>query len=141
MYTSIAPILVWILILAAVAFAWVKGGWPERSGVVIVLTGSAFALGVHWLASPDLQALLLLAGEGAMGLAFLILALRHASPWLGGAMLFQAVQSSLHAYYLIGERPRDFTYGLINNIDTLGVLACILTGAVLAWRKRVRAAK
>ena len=76
-----------------------------------------------------------------MGLAFLTLALRHASPWLGGAMLFQAIQFSLHAYYLVGELPRDFTYAVINNIDTIGVLACILVGALLAWRKRMRAAK
>ncbi|WP_425994908.1 hypothetical protein [Caulobacter sp. DWR1-3-2b1] len=141
MYSSLEPILVWLLIIAVFAFAWAKGGAPERWGVGIVLAGGAFALLVHWGAPASLHALLLLGGEGAMGLAFLMLALRYASPWLGGAMLFQAIQFSLHAYYLVGELPRDFTYAVINNIDTLGVLACILLGALLAWRKRNRLAK
>lgn len=136
MYSSIVPILVWLLILAVFAFAWVKGGQPERWGVAIVLAGGGFALLVHLVAPASIQALLLLAGEGAMGLAFLMLALRYASPWLGGAMLFQAIQFSLHAYYLVGELPRDRTYAVINNIDTVGVLACILTGALITWRKR-----
>ncbi len=141
MYSSIVPVLAWVVLVAICGFAWIKGGQPERLGVAIVLGGSAFALIVHLAAPASIQPLLLLAGEGAMGLAFLMLALRYASPWLGGAMLFQAVQFSLHAYYLVGELKRDRTYALVNNIDTFGVLVCILFGAVMAWRKRVRAAK
>ena len=141
MYSSLVPILAWVALVAICGLAWVKGGQPERWGVVIVLVGSAYAFLVHLAAPTSIQAFLLLAGEGGMGLAFLMLALRYASPWLGGAMLFQAIQFSLHAYYLVGELPRDFTYALVNNIDTFGVLACILTGALLAWRKRTRPAK
>ncbi|WP_421736671.1 hypothetical protein [Caulobacter sp.] len=141
MYSSIVPILIWLIIIAVCAFGWIKGGAPERWGVAIVLSGSAYALLAHMVTPLSLQPLLLLAGEGAMGLAFLMLALRYASPWLGGAMLFQAIQFSLHAYYLVGELKRDRTYALVNNIDTLGVLVCILVGAVLAWRKRTHLAK
>ena len=141
MYSSIVPVLAWVALVAICGFAWLKGGQPERLGVVIVLGGSAFALGVHLAAPAAIQPLLLLAGEGAMGLAFLMLALRYASPWLGAAMLFQAVQFSLHAYYLVGELKRDRTYALVNNIDTFGVLVCILVGSVLTWRERARAAK
>jgi hypothetical protein len=141
MYTSLAPIFGWTVLIAILAFAWIKGGVSERYGVVIVLVGAAFAFLVHMLAPTALQPFLLLSGEGAMGVAFLVLALRYTSPWLGGAMLFQAIQFSLHAYYLVGELPRDYTYAVINNIDTLGVLACILVGTLMAWRKRTRAAK
>jgi hypothetical protein len=141
MYSSLIPILAWVALVAICGLAWIKGGQPERLGVVIILVGSAFAFLVHFAAPASIQALLLLGGEGSMGLAFLMLALRYASPWLGGAMLFQAIQFSLHAYYLVGELPRDRTYALINNIDTFGVLACILVGALLAWRKRARLAK
>ena len=141
MYSSLTPILAWVALVAICSFAWVKGGQPERFGVAIILAGSAFAFLIHVAAPRSVQPLLLLGGEGSMGLAFLLLALRYASPWLGGAMLFQAVQFSLHAYYLVGELPRDRTYALINNVDTFGVVACILVGALLAWRKRSRAAK
>jgi hypothetical protein len=141
MYTSIAPIIGWTVLIAILALAWVKGGVSERYGVVIVLLGAAFAFLTHMFAPAGLQAFLLLAGEGAIGVAFLVLALRYASPWLGGAMLFQAIQFSLHAYYLVGELPRDYLYAMINNLDTLGVLACILVGTLLAWRKRARLAK
>jgi hypothetical protein len=50
-------------------------------------------------------------------------------------MILQAVQFSLHAYYLVGERPHDRSYAIVNNIDTLGVLLCILVGTLLAWRQ------
>lgn len=141
MYTSLAPIFGWTALIAILALAWIKGGMSERYGVVIVLVGAAYAFLVHMFAPTALQPFLLLLGEGAMGVAFLVLALRYTSPWLGGAMLFQAIQFSLHAYYLVGDLPRDYTYAVINNIDTLGVLACILIGTLLAWRKRNRLAK
>ena len=141
MYTSLAPIVGWTVLITILAVALLKGGVSERYGVLIVLLGAAYAFLTHVFASATLQPLLLLAGEGAMGGAFLLLALRYASPWLGGAMLFQAVQFSLHAYYLVGELPRDRIYALINNLDTLGVLACILVGTLLAWRRRSRLAK
>lgn len=141
MYTSLAPIFGWTVLIAILALAWIKGGMSERYGVVIVLLGAAYAFLVHIFAPTALQTFLLLFGEGAMGVAFLVLALRYTSPWLGGAMLFQAIQFSLHAYYLVGDLPRDYMYAVINNIDTLGVLACILVGTLLAWRKRTRLAK
>ncbi len=141
MYTSLAPIVGWTVLIAILALALLKGGLSERYGVVIVLLGAAFAVLTHMFVPTALQSMLLLAGEGAMGAGFLLLALRYASPWLGGAMLFQAVQFSLHAYYLVGELPRDHLYAVINNLDTLGVLACILLGTLLAWRKRIRLAK
>ena len=71
-----------------------------------------------------------------MGGGFLYLALRYMSQWLGVAMLLQAIQFSLHAYYLVGELPRDRTYALINNLDSIGVLACILIGTLMTWRRR-----
>ena len=141
MYTSIAPIFGWVVLVAVLALASWKGGQAERFGVAIVLIGAAFAFLVHLSAPSSLQTFLLLAGEGAMGVAFLVLALRYISPWLGAAMLLQAIQFGLHAYYLVGELPRDRTYAIVNNLDSLGVLLCILVGTVLAWRKRVRLAK
>jgi hypothetical protein len=141
MYSSIIPILAWVLVLAICIFAWIKGDRPERLGIVFVLVAALAAMGVHEFAPLDWQPMLLLADEAALAMAFLFLALRYTSVWLGVAMLLQAVQFSLHAYYLVAERPHDRLYSTINNIDTLGVLICILAGAMLAWRRRGQLAK
>jgi hypothetical protein len=136
MYSSIIPILVWLTILAICALAWVKGDRPVRLGALMVLGAALAAMAIHQFAPPEWQAMLLLADDGLLAMGFLLLALRYASVWLGGAMILQAVQFSLHAYYFVADRPHDRLYSTVNNIDSLGVLACILFGAVLAWRKR-----
>lgn len=141
MYTSIVPMVGWTVLVGVLVLACWKGGQAERMGAVIVLGGAAYALLVHLVAPKGATAPLLLLGEGAMGGGFLFLALRHMSPWLGVAMLLQAIQFSLHAYYLVGDLPRGRTYAVVNNLDSMGVLLCILIGTALAWRKRVRAAK
>ncbi|MFY8142325.1 MAG: hypothetical protein ACOVMT_00375 [Caulobacter sp.] len=141
MYTSLGPFVVWFTILAVCAFAYFKGDRPERWGAVTVLGGSIYALLIHLLMPEELRPTLLLLGEGVMGVVYLMLAMRYPSAWLGVVVLLQAIQCSLHAYYLVGERKRDLTYAVINNIDTLGILACLTLGAVLAWRRRIRAEK
>jgi hypothetical protein len=52
-------------------------------------------------------------------------------------MLLQAVQFTLHAWYMLLERPRDALFSTINNVDTLGILACVLFGSIVAWRRRI----
>ncbi|WP_419319944.1 hypothetical protein ACN2C7_03755 [Caulobacter sp. ErkDOM-E] len=141
MYTSLAPIIGWTVLVAILVVAFLKGGLAERFGALLVLISAAVAMAIHVLAPRDLQPTLLLMDEAFLALGFLLLALRYTSVWLGGAMILQAVQFSLHAYYLVGELPRNRTYAIINNVDTIGVLACILVGTLLAWRKRTRAAK
>jgi hypothetical protein len=53
-------------------------------------------------------------------------------------VLLQGVQFSLHAYYLVAGRRYDDTYGAVNNMVSLGVLCCLVTGSVLAHRARRR---
>lgn len=137
----IGPIAGWTVLITVLALACWKGGRAERFGVAIMLAGAVYAVLAHALAPHELVPTLLLVGEGAMGAGFLFLALRHMSPWLGVAMLLQAIQFSLHAYYLVGDEPLDHTYAVINNLDSFGVLGCILVGTLLAWRRRVRAEK
>lgn len=137
----IGPFVGWAVLIAVLGLACWKGGRTERYGAAIVFVGAAYALIVNFTAPKDLVPVLLLVGEGAMGAGFLYLALRHMSAWLGVAMLLQAIQFSLHAYYLVGDLPRDKTYATINNLDSMGVLLCILIGTVLAWRSRAKAAK
>jgi hypothetical protein len=66
-----------------------------------------------------------------------VLAVRYASLWLGATMLLQAGQFSLHAFYLVMERPHDLIHAWINNINTVGISICIVVCAVTAIRRRV----
>jgi hypothetical protein len=141
MYYSLVPLIGWAVTLGIIALAWWKGGSPERLGALAMLGAAVVALVVNAVMPVAARPILLLADEGLLGFIFLMLALRHASAWLGVAMILQAIQFSLHAYYLVGELPHDRTYAIVNNLDSLGVLLCILVGTLLAWRRRTRLAK
>ena len=54
-------------------------------------------------------------------------------------MLFQAVQFTLHAWYLLAERKADIFHAVVNNLDTVGILVCLLIGTITAWRRRMAA--
>lgn len=141
MYPLIAAWIGWAVLIIVLVLACWKGGRAERLGVAIFLTGAIYAMLVYQIVPGGLAPTLLLLGEGAMGAAFLFLALRYMNAWLGVAMLLQAIQFSLHAYYLVGGLPRDNRFALINNLDSIGVLLCILAGTLLAWRRRGAIAK
>ena len=55
---------------------------------------------------------------------------------LGGALIFRALQFSLHAFYLVTARPFDLVHAWANNLDTYGVVICIAIGAEAAGRRR-----
>jgi len=131
MLQIIAPLL-WILSVATVLLAWSRGGPAERLGATMILVGNLFVLAIHFLVTAELQALVLLMGEAALAVGFLIVAMRYLSPWLGLAMILQAIQFSLHAYYLIGEKPHDYLYRAINNFNTFAILLIILAATILS---------
>jgi hypothetical protein len=126
-------------------FAMWKGDLPERIGATANLgaglVATAFvATSLQHILSPDTQSILLLAVDAALAACFLYLALRYASLWVGAALLFQSVQFSLHAYYLVMGAHHDFNYKIINNLDTSGINLALLLGTALAWRRRSKEA-
>ena len=76
--------------------------------------------------------------DGLTALGLLVVAVRYASFWLGGVMLLYAAQFSLHAFYMVMSRPVDFWYALINNLNFFGISTCLLVGAIVGWRQRLR---
>lgn len=137
-------LLFWINwpLLAAVCFgAWRWGGRPERSGAALVLAIFVAVVLAGLLHGGELIQGVYLALDGLLALGLLLLALRHATRWLGVAVLLQGVQFSLHAYYLVEAKRYDNFYILVNNLVSFGVLLCILAGTVLAWRRCRAAAK
>ncbi|HEY9217247.1 MAG TPA: hypothetical protein VIO94_04305 [Phenylobacterium sp.] len=128
-------ILLWVLLVGVCAFALRRGGAAERMGATMILAVAVIALIIDALAPSNIQGVLHLVNDAALALGFLAIAIRYASLWLGAAMLFQSVQFSLHAYYFLGHRPADQFYSNVNNINTLGVLACVFAGTLITLRR------
>lgn len=139
MSPSLAPVVIgWLVLIGAGLLAWAKGGTAERLGAALKIITSASALIVHHTLKLESISGALLIADGLLAVGFLALAVRYASLWLGGAMILQGVQFSLHGYYLVTERSFDRLYSIINNLNTYGVIACILVGTLIAWRRRAK---
>lgn len=138
-----SPYLMFLLavIFSVCIFAIVKGGPAERNAGLIFAAATIGVELIHFTLPRETQGGLLLAMDGFVAVGFLLLALRYASVWLGAAMLLQGVQFSLHAYYFVVGGQRGNTYAMINNIDSAGVLLCLVVGTIMAWRKRATSAK
>jgi len=123
-----SPFLMSLLavIFSVCLFAVLKGGPAERRAGLIFAAGALGVELVHLTVPRELQGSLLLAADGFVAGGFLLLALRYPSAWLGAAMLLQGVQFSLHAYYFVTGAERGNTYAMINNLDSAGVLLCML---------------
>lgn len=129
-----ASVILGLLIFVLVCvFAWVKGGAAERAAATLILVSILANLAIHALTPKEAQSFLLLGLDGFLAASLLLLALRYASFWLGGAVMLQAVQFSLHAYYLVSEMRHDRNYAVVNNLVTYGLLLLILLGTVRAW--------
>jgi hypothetical protein len=116
-----------------------KGGVAERIGAALVLTSILFSLfGAMYLPS-EVFLVAQMVGDALVALGLLVLAVRYASLWLGGAMLLYAAQFTLHSFYFVTQRPNDLFHATMNNINFLGVIFCVGVGAVTAMRRRLRA--
>jgi hypothetical protein len=119
-------------------FALWKGGPAERAAALAVMANVVVGQAGHLLA-PGLTDQVRLVNDGLTALVLLGVTVRYGAPWMGGVMLFFAVQFAMHSYYMVTARPtRDYLYALINNIDYLGIVWCLIIGTVVAWRARVR---
>lgn len=126
----------WLLLAAVCVGAWRWGGRAERSCAMLVLAAFTIVVLVNLVHGGKFVQGLYLALDGLLALGLLLLALRHATRWLGVAVLLQAVQFSLHAYYIVVGRRYDGLYVLVNNLVTMGVLICVLAGVILAKCER-----
>lgn len=131
----------WAATLGVSVFAFWKGDLPVR-------LAAATHLGVEiatFFLNPKFGDVggksTLLAIDFASAVIFLLLAVRFANLWIGAAMILQAAQFSLHAYYLVMELAHDRLHAWINNSCDWGILASIGIGAFLAIRRRVAHAR
>ncbi|WP_309090848.1 hypothetical protein [Phenylobacterium sp.] len=135
LYTAYS--LLMVIALSAVLAVW-KGGWAERVGAgVNLLAALSFELAQRQLAG-DALATTTLVLDGVLALSFLGLTLRFAKTWLGLAMLLQAMQFALHAYYYVVERKLDALFAIVNNLVSWGLIACIVGGVAGHWASEHR---
>ncbi|HWF78023.1 MAG TPA: hypothetical protein VN694_12690 [Caulobacteraceae bacterium] len=138
MFHSPLPIIVVGLDLLAAMFAVWQGDRAARIAGVVNLFNSV-SLVIYGAITGNAQAgeVLELAGDLIWAVALLMLVVRYASLWLGVTMLLQAVQFSLHAYYLVMERSHDLIHAWVNNLNEVGISICIIIGTVQAIRRRM----
>ncbi len=141
MYQTLESQLILGLVVASVAFAWWKGGAPERVGAMF---NGVICLGVTILQAvihESLGTLPILIADGVLALGFLVLALRYATLWLGAAMLLQGVAFSMHSALLLEVVEPSAPYYAAMNVMSLGVLLSIIVGTCQAWVLRRRRAR
>lgn len=132
--------LLLLLVVAGCAFGVWKGDLPERVGALIILLNTALTvLGAGLLAGEN-SYLFGMVLDGASAAAFLIMTIQAGRVWLGAAMLIYAAQFALRSYYLVTDRPPDNLHAIINNVNFMAVIVCIVAGTFVAWRRRGLAA-
>lgn len=133
--SPIVQLLVSLGILACLLSMW-KGGMPERIGATLVLLSIAFSLVGAMLLGKDAFLFGQMIGDAIVALGLLALTLRYGSPWLGLAMLLYAAQFSLHSFYFVTNRPNDIFHAIMNNVNFMGVILCVVLGTVTAVLRR-----
>ena len=146
MYHSPLALLAMFISVAVAPFALWKGDTAARiAGVgsalnALVLPASRIFLKEH------VGEVFQLVFDFIWAVGLLMLVVRFAYRWLGVTMLLQAVQFSLHAYYLVTEIPHDhgpqqLVHAWVNNLDATGISFSIVAGVILAWRRRLSLAQ
>lgn len=138
-----SPILVlilgWPALIAVCALAWIKGDTPAKLSGGLLMVVSVLAWLIAHTLPFEARSVPMLITDGLLAFGFLFMALRYATLWLGATMVLQGMQFSLHAYYLVMNPSAHRPFGIVNNLITYAVMACILAGTVVAWRRRVLA--
>jgi hypothetical protein len=141
MYQRPESQIVLALVIFSVAFAWWKGGRPERVGslfnAVICIGVTAFQVMIH----ETLDTIPILIADGLLAMGFLVLAIRYASLWLGAAMLLQGMAFTMHSALLMGVVQPGLAYYAAMNVMSLGVLLSIVLGTAYVWVVRRRTAR
>src|ERR1700743_2360201 len=97
----------WLATLGVSVFAFWKGDPPARLAALAYLAVEISPYIINPSVGNIGSESILLIIDFVCAVTFLLLAVRYASLWLGAAMIFQAAQFSLHAYYLVMALPHD----------------------------------
>jgi hypothetical protein len=137
LHSPLSIIVVGLNVLAALFAAW-RGDRAARIAGAVNLFNSVSLL-IYGAITGNAQSgeVLELTGDLIWAVGLLMLVVRYASLWLGVTMMLQAVQFSLHAYYLVMERSHDLIHAWVNNLNEVGISICIIIGTAQAIRRRI----
>ncbi len=130
--------LEFVLTIGACAFSLLKGGVAERWGATLIVGDYVLAEIAVLLSYPHFPTSINFALDFALAVALLIVAIRFSSLWLGGAMLLQSIALCSYGFAASGDGLHNRSYVILNNGLSLLMLACIVSGAVGSWRKRIK---
>ncbi|HEX8232874.1 MAG TPA: hypothetical protein VF559_05975 [Caulobacteraceae bacterium] len=123
------------LLGATALFAWTKGGAAERGGTLVYAVAWLGVLIYELVTGDSFPVVPILMLDAGVALAFLALAIRYNSLWLGGAMILQGLGLGLHAAYLTDlDNPEIFlfyTYALGINLVSFGILVLLIVGTAI----------
>lgn len=133
--------LVLVVTFFTVAFAWWKGGRPERIGSLFNAIFSIGAVVFQSVTHAEFGTVPILIADGLLATGFLFLAFRYASLWLAAAMVLQALTFLIHASLLMGVLPQGGKHGYYYYYATMNVLGAlvmlvILLGTAGAWYRQ-----
>jgi len=138
MFSSIIFWGLTLLSLGGCGLALAKGGPAERMAAGVIIANIAAGYAVKALFPPAVESFRLV-NDGFAAVALLVLAVRFAAPWLGGAMFFYAAQFALHSYFLVlGVTGLTLLKAQLNNLNFFGLTFCLIAGTVVTWRRRIR---
>jgi hypothetical protein len=137
LHSPLSIFVVGLNILAALFPAWLGDRAARIAGAVNLFNSVSLLIYGAITGNTQASEVLELVGDLVWAVGLLMLVVRYASLWLGVTMLLQSVQFSLHAYYLVMERPHDLIHAWVNNLNEVGIAICIIIGTVLAIRRRM----
>src|SRR5215469_8526318 len=137
MYHSPLALLAMAISVAAAPLALWKGDAASRIAGVASALNALLLPALRIFLQRHIGEVVQLAVDFIWAIGLLMLVVRFAYRWLGVTMLLQAVQFSLHAYYLVMDMPKDVVHAWVNNLDAIGISLSIVAGTILAWRRRV----
>ena len=130
---------------ATAGYAWLKGGGAERGGVLAYAAAWIGVLAYELISGDSLPTVPILLLDATVAVAFLGLALKYNSLWLGIAMIFQGIVLGLHATHLTELQSASIlgfqAYALGINLTSLAILIVLVggtTATLLDRRKRRR---
>lgn len=138
---SLAIVIFWgltFLTFGIGGLALWKGGPAERTGSAVILLIMLAGRLIGTVVPEHILPILRLAEDGLTAVGLLVVALRYASLWIGGAMLLYAGLFTLHSAYFVLDKSVDPFFKTCNNLAFLGVSICLAVGTFVSWRQRSR---
>jgi hypothetical protein len=138
-----SPVLTYIVLSLLLAgtclFAIWKGGPAERMGASVILAMVILERLLQVALPKPWWIIMGLSFDALTAIGLLVVTVRYASLWLGGAMLLYAAQFTLHSFYLVTGRPdTDLLHMALTDFNFGAILVCLVVGTSLAWRARQR---